>query len=306
MDKVKVHPTKLHHNRLQLARIQLAVLAENLVRTGNLRQLRQYRSRLGGRFPAPGGSGIVLCACDDLYYRRFAMDFVLSAEATGQHQRVHLHLCAPSAQTFEHVERLQGRLEHAELSWTYEGTEFQRHRMDPPIYYTSVRYLVMHHLLAECRVPILCVDIDGVIRRPLDPAFEQIEAADLTIHFRLHRKAIWRRVLAAAIGVSPTPAALRFSERMAGSIEAVLRQRPVYHIDQTILFYSYRIRRMIDREIRWQNLPISWVDYDFSDDSLIWTAKSERKQNPRFRDAIAELEARYRTLYQDLPRPGVA
>ena len=93
---------------------------------------------------------------------------------------------------------------------------------------------------------------------------------------------------------------------MASGIEAVLRQRPVYHIDQTILFYAYRIRQMTDRGIRWQGLPLSWVDYDFSEGSLIWTAKSTRKQDPRFRDAIAELETRYRTLYQDLPRPEAA
>ena len=173
--------------------------------------------------------------------------------------------------------------------------------MDAPIYYTSGRYLVMHHLLAESGAPVLCVDIDGLIRRPLHRAFEQIGSADLTIHFRLHRKEPWRRVLAAAIGVNPTPAGLRFCERMASSIEAVLRQRPVYHIDQTILYYAYSIRRRLGHGVRWQNLPLTWVDYEFSDDSLIWTAKAARKQDSRFQGAIASLEAQYEALYRALP-----
>lgn len=296
--------TTIHHSRSALMRIYLAVLAENLFETRNLRSLRQHRLQIMGNFPDPGGPGIVLCACDEDYYARFALDFVLSAEATEQRHRLHLHLYAPSARALDHVDRMRRSLVHTDLSYTWEGNEFERYGVDAPIYYTTARYMVMHHLLTASKAPVLCVDIDGLIRRPLHEAFEQIGSADLTIHFRLHRREIWRRVLAAAIGVNPTPSALGFCERMASSIEAVLQQKPVYHIDQTVLYSMYRIRSRLRRNIRWQNLPLSWVDYKFSDDSLIWTAKARRKEDARFRNAIASLETRYQELCQALPELG--
>ena len=77
----------LHHNRLQLWRIYLAVFSETVLKTASLRRLREHRSRLMGRLPGPGTPGIVLCACDEIYYARFATDLVLSAEATGQRHR---------------------------------------------------------------------------------------------------------------------------------------------------------------------------------------------------------------------------
>ena len=297
---------KKTHTRVELARIYLAVLAENLVKTRHLRQVQQHRSGILGEFPEPGQAGIVMCACDERYYERFATDFVLSAEATGERHFVHLHLYAPSARTLDHADRMRRSLAHTNLSYTWEGPEFERYGVEAPIYYTTARYLLMHHLLAASRAPVLCVDIDGLIRRPLHQAFDQIRSADLTIHFRLRRQKTWRRVLAAAIGVNPTPAALQFCERMASSIEAVLHQKPDYHIDQTILYYMYKIRNRLKRTIRWQHLPLSWVDYKFSDDSLIWTAKAARKQDERFRNAISAIEAQYQDLYQSLPQLGPA
>lgn len=292
---------KKFHTRIELARIFLAVLAENLFETRHLRQIHANRSRIQGAFPPPGETGIVLCACDERYYARFAADFVLSAEATGQRHAVHLHLYAPSAETLDHVDRMRRTLTRTSLSYTWEGHEFEGYGVEGPVYYTTGRYLLMYHLLATSQAPVLCVDIDGLIRQPLHPAFEQIRSADLTIHFRLHRSKAWRRVLAAAIGINSTPATLRFCERMASSIEAVLHQKPDYHIDQTILYYMYRIGRRLRRDVRWQHLPLGWVDYNFSDDSLIWTAKAARKQDERFRNAIAALEVQYGDLYRSLP-----
>ena len=284
----------------------LAVLRENLLASGNAGRIRDHRARLRGDLPAPGGEGIVFAACDDGYYARFATDFLFSAEDTGHRHRIHLHLYAPSAQTLAHVAALRQGLQHTQLTYSWEDEGYRRYGIDDVIYFAAARFIMIHHLLQACRCPVLGVDIDGFIHRPLDGAFDLIGQADVTLHFRSEERRVWRRILAAAVGLNPTEAGLLFCERAARCIQASLRLRPDFHTDQTVLYHMYRFARRWLPLIRWQHLPLSLVDYDFGDDSFIWTAKGPRKDDASFVRVIGELQSRHAPEYGALPRLGPA
>ncbi|MDR6290922.1 hypothetical protein E9232_003448 [Inquilinus ginsengisoli] len=293
-------------SRLLRARMALAVLRENLRKSGNARRLQDHRRRLRGELPAPGGPGVVFAACDDAYYARFATDFLFSAEDTGYAHRIHLHLYDPSARTLAHIGALRRGLRHTQLTYSWEDNRYERYGIDNVIYFAAARFIMIHHLLQECRSPILGVDIDGFIHRPLDGAFDLIGEADVTFHFRFGERRVWRRILAAAVGFNHTPEGLRFCERAARSILASLRLHPDFHTDQTILYHAYRFARRWLPAIRWQHLPLSLVDYDFQDDSFIWTAKGPRKEDASFMRVIGELQSKHAPEYGALPRLGPA
>jgi hypothetical protein len=293
-------------SRLLTLRMRLAVLREALWNSGNARRLREHRARIQGELPLPdetgAGPGIVFVACDDVYYARFAADFLFSAEDTGHAHRIHIHLYAPSAQTLAHIDALRRNLQHTRLTCSWEDDGYKSYGIDETIYFAAARFIMIHHLLQASRSPILACDIDGFIHRPLDEAFTLISGADVTFHFRLGERRIWRRILAAAVGIAPTVQGLRFAERMALCIQASLLRRPDFHTDQTILYFLYRFARRWWRGIRWQHLPLSLVDYDFRDDSFIWTAKGPRKEDASFVRVVGNLQSKYAPEYGALPR----
>jgi len=293
-------------SRLLRARMALAVLRENLLISGNADRIQDHRARLQGELPAAGGEGVVFAACDDGYYARFATDFLFSAEDTGHPHRIHIHLYAPSAQTLAHIAALRDSLRHTQLTYSWEDDGYERYGIDSVIYFAAARFIMIHHLLQECRCPILGVDIDGFVHRPLDGAFDLIGQADVTFHFRFGERRVWRRILAAAVGFNHTPEGLRFCERAARCIQASLRLHPDFHTDQTILYHAYRFARRWLPSIRWQHLPLSLVDYDFQDDSFIWTAKGPRKEDASFMRVIGELQSKHAPEYGALPRLGPA
>jgi hypothetical protein len=280
-------------SRLFLRRLSYFILLENLIDTQSKGAVKDYRLRIRGNTPDMGAPGIVFCGCDDGYYRKFAPSFLLSAENLGEPLHIHLHLCGPSQETLDHIDRMRRSLAHVRLSFTWEDDSYRKLSLPKPIYFSAARFLVLHHLLLACRAPILCVDIDGIIHRPLGNVFKMIERADVTLHFRLGERRVWRRVMAGAVGISHTKEALGFCEKLAAGIWKALHMRPTDHIDQPVIYYLYAIRRLLKPRIRWQHMPIDLVDVEFGEDSVIWSAKGARKEDAVFARAASALEAQY-------------
>ncbi|WP_152613187.1 hypothetical protein [Inquilinus limosus] len=280
-------------SRWFLRRLSCSVLLENLADTRAKSAVKNYRLSIRGNTPDMGTPGVLFCGCDDGYYRKFASSFLLSAEKLAEPLHIHIHLYGPCQETLDHIDRMRRSLDHVRLSFTWEDESYRRLSLPGPVYFSAARFLVLHHLLLACKAPILCVDIDGIVRRPLDEVFRMIERADVTLHFRLGERRVWRRVMAGAVGVSHSKAALGFCEKLANAIWRALHMRPTDHVDQPVIYYLYVIRRRLKRRIRWQHMPAGVVDVAFGDDSFIWSAKGALKEGVVFSRATSALEATY-------------
>jgi hypothetical protein len=239
-----------------------------------------------------GTPGVLFCGCDDVYYRKFASSFLLSAERLPEATHIHIHLYGPTQETLDHIDGMRRSLSRVKLSFTWEDESFRRLLLPGPVYFSAARFLVLHHLLLACKAPILCVDIDGIIRRPLGQVFGMIERSDVTLHFRLGERRVWRRVMAGAVGIRHSKEAIGFCEKLASAVWRALHMRPTDHIDQPVIYYLYVIRRKLKPRIRWQHMPAGLVDVEFDDDSFIWSAKGALKEGATFTRAALALEAR--------------
>jgi hypothetical protein len=109
---------------------------------------------------------------------------------------------------------------------------------------------------------------------------------------------------AAVLGVNNTGSSLRFFERLAGSIRKALGLDVDFYVDQILLYYGYRAQRILRFWTRWRDLPKRFIDFDFDDASVIWTAKGGRKDYPAFSQRVAALERKYAGLCATLPPLG--
>jgi hypothetical protein len=122
--------------------------------------------------PAPANGLVLLAACDNGYFARFGEGLVRSVgAASGNRQLVHLHVVGPDAETGQAIEALLAA--HPFLRVSTEPGVYRA------AYYACSRFLVLRQLLDHYRCPIVPVDIDITVQKPLDPLAAALAGADI-------------------------------------------------------------------------------------------------------------------------------
>jgi hypothetical protein len=230
-----------------------------------------------GSLPAPDGEPVLLACCDEIYFERFARQLAASACQASAGLHVHIHLFEPSGRCLEDAALLQHRLGNR-LTFSHESAGRSPYPERSPYFFTAGRFAVAHRVLETCGVPVLLIDVDGIVHRDLVPEIESFGACDVGLILRPARKRPWRRVLACAVLLNPTPAGRRFSAQLAAAIEHVLQRAPRFHIDQTILHYLCRYYGRHPDALQLSDLGERWADSRFLPDSLIWTGKGSTRK----------------------------
>lgn len=245
---------------------------------------------------APSADFFIYAACDAGYFDEFGREFVNSARTnTGQH--VHLHLFNPRADQLElcakqgvsvSYESVPANLfDAAAEKWSRTPTDDLRrsqlertrnamskgndqnlhHRMQKT-YYACSRFIRLAELAQGRR--FVSMDVDAVVRRSLPTLGTEF---DFYLHKITGRKA---RILAGGMYVHPQGRSQEFLNHYAQELRTSIEQDYIYWgLDQDIL----------DRIVpgyRCGHLPITLIDWDMRDDSVVWTAKGLRKDSPKF------------------------
>lgn len=289
------HPSaieKKNHSLLMRWRIGRCVARVIASDKAHAADFARIEKTILGTLPEGEGAPVLLAACNDLYYREFAVTMLRSIERHGQPERFHLHLCGPSTEVLDDARALAARLSHVDLTVTWDEGYGASLPHVPTIYYTCVRFLIAPLILKATRSPVLCLDIDGIARRPITPAYDEVrDGSDILLIKRPQMASSVRKVLASALGFNPTANGSRFADRLARALAGMLSMRPRYHIDQIAV---YRLVRSIEPrgELSTAQMPISFADHDFGEGSAIWTAKGwVRKNSEAYRSEMARIEA---------------
>ncbi|MBP0614964.1 hypothetical protein [Jiella mangrovi] len=269
---------KKRHSFLFRWRIERVI--DRIVRkeTSHAAEFEAFRRTVQGSLPSRSGPPILHAACNELYYWEFARTFLRSIESIGAPERFHLHLCEPSSDALRDVEVLAASLPSIDLTWTWDQGENATLPVYPTIYYAAVRFLIAPIIIEASNSTVLCLDIDGIARRSITAGFEELAGSeDVRLIKRPGQKSV-RRVLASALSIRPTKAGRRFADRLGRSIATILKMRPRYHIDQIAIV---RIVEAMEAkgELETAQMPLSFADHEFDDDSIIWTAKSWQRKN---------------------------
>lgn len=258
--------------------------------------LLAFRDNLGGKLPEPGEGGVILAACNDLYFDLFASTLLCSIEHQQTNQRVHLHLYDPAHTTLDHIHRLQAGFRFAQVTYTIDDCRLAKNQPYPIMYFASARFLVASLILAKTGSPILCIDVDAMANQPVWPALASwLVKGDVGLIFRNKAKRPWRKILASAVGLNASTGSQAYCSAVARALLSLLRYRPRYHLDQIVLHYAAELARQQNRT-RFYDMPLTFSDYEFRPDSIIWTAKGGRKAADTFQQRKLELDAAYTNL----------
>lgn len=259
--------------------------------------LKTFRDSLGGSLPQPGKGGVILAACNDLYYTDFAGTLLCSLERQKQKQRIHLHLYEPSPATLAHIERLKQGFAYAEVSYTIDPCTLAKDQPYPIMYYASARFLLASILLEETGSPVLCVDVDAMANQPVWEAYESWRAkGDVGLIFRDKAKLPWRKILASAVGFNASEGGKAYCSVVARALLSLLKYKPRYHLDQIVLHYAAQALR---GKTSFFEMPLRFSDYEFRPDSIIWTAKGGRKAADAFQERKHVIDTAFQHLHRE-------
>jgi hypothetical protein len=163
-------------------RLFTAYAAEHIAAQAGFLLTRAEMSTLAAPSPSPAidylgeadcpGMAILVAACDRGYFNKFAPDLVASAAAVeGQGQTLHLHVVDPDAETAAQIAHLLAVYPFLRIS-----TEAGRH---DSTYYACSRFLVAPALLDRYRRPLIAIDVDVTLARPVATAMAALGSADL-------------------------------------------------------------------------------------------------------------------------------
>jgi hypothetical protein len=237
-------------------------------------------------------------ACDGAYFREFGVAFARSILANTD-LAVHFHVfnpepgqmefCATDQRiTVSHETVTPDQFDAAASRWSIEPPDpVSRTQLDRTVnamgkggdrdirermmktYFACVRFVRLAEIF-DPQWEMFAMDVDAVVRSPLSsPGSDH----DFYIH-RIHgRKA---RFLAGGIWLRARTQNKTFLEEYSANIADYFQRDHVYWgIDQDVL------ETVVPRHNH-GNLPLTYIDWQMSDHSMVWTAKGTRKSDAAF------------------------
>ena len=250
--------------------------------------------RLEGGLPPANPAGIVFTSCNDRYFRPYALHFARSALRFSPAQGCHLHLVDPGAETLGLAEGLRsGGGTAGRFSYSFErtATAADPARAGQTRYIICTRFARVWQLLLATGSPILALDADSLVRRPLTALVEHCAGADVGLFRRPKARESWRRVLGAALVAMPTEAGRRFMRDCAVALADAAHHGPQLATDQLVLHLLWRWHLRQRPGFRAARLEREHSDWTYGEASLVWHAKGGRKSLTTAFERLAAGEA---------------
>ncbi|GAA5665143.1 hypothetical protein Brsp07_03646 [Brucella sp. NBRC 14130] len=229
---------------------------------------------------------IVMAASDERYFRKHAVGFAKSALAAGHDvhivispkpgpglpqraRELEVELVAPFLNGFAAPERKRMRVEvvaDPRAMADIGGRE-------AIVFYQSLRFFYLPSLLRSYRRPMVVLDIDSLVMKPIPPRID----GDVGLYLRLGnqngRTAFERegmQVLGAMVYADPKGAS--FFDDVVSYLDNHLR---LYYIDQHALYHTF----LANDDVRIFDIAeTGWLDWTFKPGATVWTAKGKKKR----------------------------
>jgi hypothetical protein len=230
--------------------------------------------------PPPPGSLVLLSACD-VVYLDYALRLVRSAEVFSPGAFFALHVVNPTAEARQLVAELKTSLHHTQLWVSYESVDLNGRTLENRrAYYACVRFLRLAELMSEWSTDFLVLDSDALVVNPLKGPFSQDSDAQICLLQRdLGKKPVPEHLAVAAgtVWLHNVQVVREFVSRLASELQAALENEEAsWFIDQRILGRLVRDR---SNAVQVGNIDNRYVDWTFTDESVIWQGKGDRKLN---------------------------
>jgi hypothetical protein len=243
-------------------------------------RLADFRDRLGGTMP--NGEDLVLAACDDNYFEKFALSLLSSMNTRPATHAIHLHLLRPSRETVTKAEAFRNSYANVRLSYTIDPCE-DAHKSNPNgIYYTAARFILAPLLLEAGVKRLFIIDVDSVMNKSPWPIIDSMpEDTSVGFVFRPEKRRAWQKVLANAVLFESDAVSQLFAKRLARALLMNVSRPQEYYVDQIIPHYLIERSGQSTRS-RITSLPAGLNSLEYAEDAAFWTAKGVDKHSEEF------------------------
>lgn len=220
---------------------------------------RDYQAALAPRAQRGAAGATLLLGCDGAYFKSFVPALVNSlTRNAGLALRLHIHLLDADASCDALRAQLPARGDiEIEISIGPDDYSAANRRLA----YACTRFLLVPALLARDGLPVLVLDADLLVLRPLAPLFETLAPADFAIPLggaghREPAEMLW----ASLVWFAPTPAGQALARLAANYIaDTIAAGRAEWFIDQIALLAAY-VHGRADAATRVALLPTALLD----------------------------------------------
>ncbi|MFA6018938.1 MAG: tetratricopeptide repeat protein [Rhodospirillales bacterium] len=199
--------------------------------------LPAYRHRLDWRRQAAGDGALAVIGCDAGYFKRYAARLKESLDRhEGGTVGLHAHLVHPDAECLAQAQELG-------MGVSLEIPDFAgKSRNFINTYYASARFLALPELLAAYRRPLLVMDVDAQVQKPLAPLWDILKGRDMAIR-RWQGVMVdpWNEPQANLVGVNPTPMGQAFAASLAQFLAHFAAKGQLFgFFDQTAIYSALK------------------------------------------------------------------
>ncbi|QIK78082.1 tetratricopeptide repeat protein [Sphingomonas piscis] len=235
---------------------------------------------------------VVFFAADSGYFFQHGLVLIASLATKSPGAKCHVHLINPDEAVAPAIDLLRSIYPGLEISLSFEHRDFTGLSVDyVRTYYASVRFVRLAEVFARSPASYLSLDADCIVRGNVAAVASDSDNADVTVRMRFDERP-HAGVAAGALTLRPTEGARRFIDRSAELIRSTLETgEAVWFLDQVVL--NHAVRELGGDEVQLAQMDMSYIDWFFRQDSLVWTGKGPRKfQHERYTSEVA--------LYQEL------
>jgi hypothetical protein len=242
---------------------------------------------LSGDLPKAAPDDVVtFFVADPSYFWQHGLVLLASLGRRSPGTQCHVHVINPDDGVAPAIASVREMLPDLRLTFSSEHVNFDG-RSDDYVrtYYASVRFVRLAEIFARAPAIYLSLDADCIVRGDVEA--EQVGLADVAVRMRYDERP-HATVAAGALRLRPTKAAAAFIDSVAMLIRSTLETgEAVWFLDQIVL--SYVLRELGDGEIMIDQLSMTYIDWFFQEQSLIWTGKGPRKvADERYADELAK------------------
>lgn len=246
--------------------------------------------------PADAAERVTVFVCmDSSYCMRYLGSIAASIAANSPEANLHVHLVNPNEHALRRLDAVRRMFAAGRLSHSRETASLARFDEDQrKTYFASVRFVRLAEVMEAAPGTYFVMDVDNLVRGDLSFCRSLAQGADVLIRNRFSQRP-HLAVAACGIILANSDAARAFMRRTADYIlDAFHTGHVAWFLDQVALTLAMREPPL---PLKVTQLPRTLLDWDFFQESAVWTGKGKRRfKNRRYQAEYNRYAERFETM----------
>jgi len=227
----------------------------------------------------------VFVCMDTGYCQLYLPSLAASLAANSPEANLHVHIVDPDDHAHKCLKMAGDMLGPDRLSHGFETPSLDHFDSEQrKTYFASIRFVRLAELMRAAPGPYFVMDADNIVRGDIGISRSLMRRADVMIR---NRFSIEPHLAVAACGIllADSDATRDFMDRTAAYIlDAFHTGHVAWYLDQIALTYALKGQPSEPRlALKVEQLPTTLLDWDFAQESLVWTGKGKRRlKNQRY------------------------